>query len=233
VGIASVAELLRDRACVQSAVALIASNAALWSAIERAITSIRCVPDHLRSRIAATNDLALQSTIEQLIVQTEEAIGFLHDTDRSGYRLFFTQSLVTHWAYFEAFLEDFLGARLETVDGIQERLTTKFGLPKRNRWSASSLKNKCFKKKASFAENLIQILQAIEVEDFPLTDRQTGVLNFSNAMRNCILHNASLWDERGCRSAGIELEFVGRPVEINREQFLECYDVVGYVLTRC
>lgn len=232
-GIASVGESRRDSVCVQNAVVLIASNAALWSGVERAITAICCVPDYLNSRIATTDDPIAQSKFKQLIVQTEEAIGLLHDTDRSGYRLFFTQSLVSHWAYFEAFLEDFVGARLEIVDGIQERLITKFGLPKRNKWSASSLKNKCIKKNAGFAENLIRVLQAIEVKNFPLNDRQTGILNFSNAMRNCILHNANLWDERGCKSAGIGLEFVGRPVEINREQFLECYDVVSYVLTSC
>ena len=222
---------------MRNAVAQIATNAAVWSGIERAITSIQCVPEHLKGKLRHTNDAQRIANLRQLIRQTDEAIALLHDQHRSGYQLFFRYSFIAHWAYFEAFLDDFVAARLKVVVGLQERLTERLQPEKNVPWSTSTLTNRLGKKghtkKDNFASFVKELLRSVEVVGLEFDERQATVLNFSNAARNCFLHNGGIWDSKGCASANIDAASAGTPVVITREDFLDCYDVVKNILVTC
>jgi len=129
-----VGEVRSDRDCVRNAVIQIASNAAIWSGIERAITSITCVPEYLKGKLRHASDSQRAANLRQLIRQTDEAVALLHDEHRSGYQLFFRYSFVAHWAYFEAFLDDFVDARLRVVAELQERLTKRLQPDRTTPW---------------------------------------------------------------------------------------------------
>jgi hypothetical protein len=85
----------------------IASNAAVWSAVERSITAVKCVPDYLKSKLTPSTTSAHRAALEHLIEETNSAIAFLHDDSQSGLRLLFSYSFVAH-SHFEAFIEDFV-----------------------------------------------------------------------------------------------------------------------------
>jgi hypothetical protein len=232
-----VGEWVDDQECVRNAVAQIASNAAVWAGIERAITAIQCVPDYLNGKLLATSDVGLASSLRELIRQTQEAIGLLHDDKQSGYQLFFRYSFVAHWAYFEAFLDDFVAARLAVVPGLQDRLNERLQISKATPWTGNSLTSrlgeKGYKKKDNFGVFVQQLLKSVEVPDVELDERQIAVLNFSNAARNCFLHNGGVWDAKACEPASMDIALIGAPIVISRQHFLDCYDVVKDILVMC
>lgn len=234
-GIRSVGDLRRDQQCVRDAVIRIGSSAATWSAVSRAITSIQCVPDCLRARMRNSGSRDQNVRLQNLIKQTEGAVSLLHDGGKSGERLFFSYSLVAHWSYFEAFCDDYVDARLASVTGLIEALELDLGVPKRNGWSHKILWDKLRGKygEGNFSVRLQRMLSAVNVEDFDLSEEQSGVLNFSNAARNCLLHSSGLWDEKGCRDAGFDKGMIGSRVDIGMQDFLACYDVVSYILRKC
>ena len=236
-GIRSAGEVIDDRSCVRNAVVQVASNAAVWSGIERAITAIRCVPEYLHGKLRHTNSAQQAANVRQLIQQTDEAIALLHDDKQSGYQLFFRYSFIAHWAYFEAFLDDFVTARMAVVPGLHERLTVHLQSGRTVAWSLSALTKKLgddgYKKGDNFAGFVEQLLRSVEVDGLVFETRQIEVLNFSNAARNCFLHNGGIWDAKGCASAKIDVALVGTPIIITREEFLACYDVVKDILVRC
>lgn len=229
------AELRRDQQCVRDAVIRIGSSAAIWSAVSRAITSIQCVPDCLRARISHDNPQELNEALLNFIRQTEGAVSLLHDDNKSGNRLFFSYSLVAHWSYFEAFVDDYVDARLASVDGLEAGLELDLGPPKKNKWSHKSLWDKLRKRhgEAKCSIRLERILAAVGVRNLKLSTEQSSILDFSNAARNCLLHSSGVWDDKGCRDGGVDKTMIGSRVEIGMEKFLACYDAVSHVIGRC
>jgi hypothetical protein len=227
-------QLRPDQLCVRQAVARIGSNAAVWSAISRAITAIQYVPSHLRTRISPDNPVPVNDALKTLIRETESAVGLLHDADNSGYRLFYSYSLIAHWSYFEAFLDDYVLARIVSVNGLSEKLTADLG-PSRRGWSSESIRSKLKDRteEASFSSLMARTLNAIGLTQFKLSPEAAHTLDFSNSARNCLLHSAGLWDLKGCRSAGIDEQRCGTRVEIGMEEFLSCYDAVAEVFKQC
>lgn len=132
------------------------------------------------------------------------------------------------------FFDDYVDARLESVDGLLGRLDRELGSPKLG-WNYKSLWEKLRKKfgEASFSVRLQRMFDAVEVCDLSLTQEQMAILNFSNAARNCLLHSSGCWDGKGCRDARLREDKIGSRIEIRIPEFLACYDTVRYVLGSC
>jgi hypothetical protein len=223
-----------DSACVREAVIQIGTNAGLWAGIERSITAIQCVPDYLSAKLSDAHDPTQIAALTQLITQTNEAVGLLHDDRKSGYRLFFNYSLIANWAYFEAFVDDFVGTRLAANPELIERLSQSFPKARPAAWTiatiSSYLGNAGYKKSSDFAAFLEKLFELVCVQPLGLTSQDRQALNFANAARNCLLHNGGKWHAKGCIAAGLPPSSVGQQIVLARQNFLDCYDAICKVL---
>ena len=206
-------------------------NTALWASVDRAITAVRAVPDYLLWKARSARNPRDRARIQALVGETKSAVAFLHaEGHYSGYKLLRRHSLVSIWATFEAFVEDFFEA------SFQESSTT-LGLADfrdcASRKTANAyrkVERECRKLAPSYGASLVLLFSKLGV-DLDLTEIDISNLDWGNEARNCLLHRSGKWDAKACTKLDLAPDLVGAPVEVSTGRFLESFDAVGKVVS--